>query len=106
MHKYLRAWRLHRELTLEEVAAKMGKKHSTISRWESGKLPLKTNDLERLAKLYQATTDQVQEPPDQADLVARLREVQKIIEDLSPDSLEHWLATGRAMGQASGRKAS
>ena len=97
MHKYLRAWREFRELTLEEVAARMEKKHSTVSRWEAGKVSLKTRDLQRLASLYNCSEHQIHEPPDQALLVARLDQAQQIIENLDRDTLEHWLAIGRAM---------
>lgn len=86
-------------MTLEVAAASMGKKHSTISRWESGKMALKTSDLEKLAKLYGASISQISGPPNHATLVARLDEIQRIVASLDPDTLEHWLATGRAMSR-------
>jgi transcriptional regulator with XRE-family HTH domain len=97
MQHHLRAWRHEKDLTLEEVANSIGVKHTTISRWERGKLPLTTRDLERLASLYGVTTHQLCAPPEQAALVAHLDEVQQIIEQLEPDDLGHWLATGRAL---------
>lgn len=90
-------------MTLEDVAASLGKKHSTISRWECGKLPLTINALEALARLYGASRSQVLAAPEHRDLVARLDEVQKIIEALDPEDLEHWLATGRALGRVRNR---
>lgn len=97
MHQNLRAWRLKKGLTLEEVAASIGRKHPTISRWERGKLPLTTRDLERLAEIYGVTSRQLCAPPSQASLVAHLDDVQQIIEGMDEGDLGHWLATGRAM---------
>lgn len=47
-------------LTLERVAADIGRSHSTISNWESGKtLPmLNPLEFERLCHLYQCTCEE------------------------------------------------
>lgn len=54
----LRAWRLHRELTLEYVAEMIGRKtgagftHASLSRIERGLQPYSQPILEALAELY------------------------------------------------------
>ena len=101
MHEHLRAWRKHRGLTLTQVAASMGRSHTTVSRWESGEMPLKLNDLSRLALIYCATVPQLSASPSQAELVAKLDEIQKIVERLDAETLEHWLGTGRRLAQNS-----
>lgn len=69
-------------------------------------MALSIKDLEKLAAYYGVSARQLDAPPDQADLVERLDEVQGIIEGLEPDAREHWLAIGRAMRQAGAKKAS
>lgn len=46
---YIRAWRLHRELTLQTLAAMTGMTHATLSRLERGLLPYSQRALEKLA---------------------------------------------------------
>lgn len=70
---YLREWRKHRELTLEQVAERVetlsatwaaaepdtrpvSMTHATLSRIERGKLPYNQHLLELLADIYQADT--------------------------------------------------
>lgn len=49
---YLRAWRKHRDLTLEQVAERAGTTHATLSRVERGVHPYNQALLELLADIY------------------------------------------------------
>ena len=95
MHKHLRAWRLLRGLSLEEVGAILHKRHSTISRWERGLMKLSTDDLEALAEIYGCTATQLAAPPAAANLVSTLDSLQQIACDMDPDILARWLQIGR-----------
>lgn len=59
----LKELRRRANLTLERVAADLGRSHSTISNWESGKtLPmLNPLELERLCQLYQCSCEEIVE---------------------------------------------
>jgi transcriptional regulator with XRE-family HTH domain len=56
----LRELRRRANLTLERVAADLGRSHSTISNWESGKtLPmLNPLEFELICQLYQCTCEE------------------------------------------------
>src|ERR1700722_20138453 len=97
MWKHLKAWRLFRDLSQERVAAELGKRHTTIGRWERGEMKLSTEDLEALARIYGATVHQVQMPPEAAELVSRLDRAQSIMDSLNPTDLERWLALGESL---------
>lgn len=49
---FLREWRQHKGLTLEQIAERLHTTHATISRIERGKLPYNQALLERLAEEY------------------------------------------------------
>ena len=94
MHQHLRAWRLFRGLSQEQVGNMLRKRHTTIGRWERDKMKLTTADLEALARVYGATVSQLTAPPATAELVKVLDRVQGIVDGMSPDVLERWLALG------------
>lgn len=60
-------------------------------------MKLSITDLELLAKLYGATTTQIQAPPEAADLVARMDRVQAILSGLSDDDLRDWIKLGERL---------
>lgn len=98
MQRFLRPWRLHKNFTQEEVAAKLGVAHSTISRWENSSMAIDTAGLTSLARLYGCTPAQlVGGPPDTAEQVAKLTQVQDILSDLPEDVQREWLAIGRRL---------
>lgn len=99
MHRNLRAWRKFRKLPLTEVAAALGVSHSTVSRWETGAVPLTTADLENLAAVYGITRRQLEQPPDAAQLVAFLDRAQHVVESLSADDLERWITIGESLSR-------
>ena len=47
---FIREWRKHRDLTLEDLAARVGVTHGTLSRIERGLLPYSQYQLESLAE--------------------------------------------------------
>ncbi len=97
MHRHLRAWRLYRNLTLEQVGNILGKKQTTVGRWERGLMKISTADLEALAKIYGASMTQLMGLPRAADMVATLDRAQAIIERMDAEALEHWLSVGEKM---------
>lgn len=58
---FLRDWRLHRGMSLESAAEKIGVDHSTLQRIEVGKSPYSQDTLEKLALVYMCS---------EADLIA------------------------------------
>lgn len=97
MHRYLRAWRNHRGLSQEQVGNILQKSYTTIGRWENGKVPLTSDDMSKLAKIYQVSLSQLQMPLEEAETVSRLERVQAIIEGMPEEALAHWLALGQAL---------
>lgn len=97
MHKYLREWREYRNLSQEHVANVLGKRHTTIGRWERGAMKLSTDDLEQLARIYRASVKQLLAPPAAADMVATLDALQQIAHDMDPETLRSWIAIGQKL---------
>lgn len=75
-HKYLRAWRQHRKLTLADVSRLVGSKVNTISGWETGNRGLNLDDLSRLAGVYEVSTADLLQPP-QADESSQAQQPRK-----------------------------
>lgn len=97
MHRYLRAWRKHFRLSLETVAAKIAITHTTLGRWERGIVPLTTENLQSLARVYGITESQIQAPPDEAVMVARLDRLQGVARDMTDEQIENWLHMGELL---------
>ena len=62
-------------------------------------MKLTTEDLESLAKIYRATTTQIQTAPDAAELVSRMDRAQKILTGLTHEDLERWLSIGESLAR-------
>lgn len=97
MHTYLRAWREHRKISQVEVGARLGVSHTTIGRWETGKVPITTLDLERLAEVYGITRSQIEHSPELSDMVTFLDRAKEIIKDMPAEDLDRWLAIGESL---------
>jgi len=95
VHAYLRAWREHRDLTLEQVAEAFNKSHTTISRWEAGKVTIKEADLAKLAALYNATAGQLRAPVDEAKLVSRLDQLQEVVWEMDDADFADFMIVAR-----------
>jgi len=81
-------------MTLEQVGHALGKRHTTVGRWEKGEMKLSTQDLESLASLYAATPSQLLAPPASAEMVELLDRVQSILSGMDADTRSQWLALG------------
>lgn len=52
---YIRAWREHRAMTLEQVAEKIGYEKMTLSRWERGQRVVTVDQLHKIADALHCT---------------------------------------------------
>ena len=86
-------------MSLTTVGAALGVSHSTVSRWETGAVPLTSKELESLAELYGISRRQIEHSPDAADMIAFLDRAQHVIESISPEDLERWIAIGESLAQ-------
>ena len=58
----LKAARVNAELTLDDVAERIGKSKQSIENWESGKTPIKYSDLIELSELYEMPVKYIRVP--------------------------------------------
>ena len=86
-------------MSLEHVAEAIGKTHSSVSRWERGKMKLTTADLQKLAVLYGVSATQLAGPPAAASMIAVLDRTQAIAQEMDPETLEQWLSIGERLSQ-------
>ena len=64
----LKAARVNAELTLDEVAERIGKSKQSIENWENGKTPIKYSDLLKLSEIYEMPVKYIRIPePNQGD---------------------------------------
>lgn len=96
IHQHLRAWRLAKGMTLEQVGGEMGVEHTTVQRWEFGKIAIPSTKLERLAALYGVSVPSLLAAPNDHRAQAVLA-AQGIIESLDPEDMNDWLKSGRRL---------
>lgn len=99
---FLRKWRLHRSLTLEQVGNIVGKGAQAVHKWEVGKTPVDLETLKLLAQAYETTPDALLFDPADDSLAQRMRAAHDVLKTLPPEDAESWIAVGRAM--TAGRK--
>ena len=58
----LKAARVNAELTLDDVAERIGKSKQSIENWENGKTPIKYSDLIKLSELYEMPVEYIRMP--------------------------------------------
>ena len=58
----LKAARVNAELTLDDVAERIGKSKQSIENWENGKTPIKYSDLIKLSELYEMPVKYIRVP--------------------------------------------
>ena len=64
----LKAARVNAELTLDDVAERIGKSKQSIENWENGKTPIKYSDLLKLSEIYEMPVKYIRIPePNQGD---------------------------------------
>jgi transcriptional regulator with XRE-family HTH domain len=81
------------------VGIALGVSHSTVSRWETGAVPLTSKDLEKLAKLYGISSRQLEYHPSAEEMIAFLDRAQQVIERMSREDLERWIAIGESLSR-------
>lgn len=99
VHDHLRAWRTHCGMTQEAVAAALGVRHMTVSRWETGKIKISGQNLARLAELYSSTVPQLMAEPALASEIDLLDRLHSLAKDMAPDALAHWLWMGEQLSK-------
>lgn len=98
---YLSEWRDLAGLTQEGAAAALSVSGVTIHRWETGKAPVTTAVLVRLAGLYGASDiGMLSLPPPELDKIVAIREAWRIILALPAAQRADWLAHGRVLALA------
>ena len=58
----LKAARVNAELTLDEVAERIGKSKQTIVNWENGKAEIRYKDLLKLSEIYDMPIEYIRMP--------------------------------------------
>ena len=58
----LKAARVNAELTLDDVAERIGKSKQSIENWENGKTPIKYSDLLKLSEIYEMPVKYIRMP--------------------------------------------
>ena len=58
----LKAARVNAELTLDDVAERIGKSKQSIENWENGKTPIKYSDLLKLSEIYEMPIEYIRMP--------------------------------------------
>lgn len=96
-HRYLKAWRRRSGMTLEKVGAALSCRHTTVSRWESGTIPIKTSDLERLARLYHIAPERIVTNPNEEPPDPNLTKAGEILRQLDPQDIADWLRNGERL---------
>lgn len=73
----------------------------TVHRWETGKAPVSSASMAKLAQLYGATdVGMLSLPPPSREDIAAIREAWKIIAALPASQRADWLAHGRVLTAA------
>lgn len=64
---FLREWRLHRDMTQEELAERIGADKGTLSKWENAKRGMNTDILAELAFALRCTVPDLYRSPEKAE---------------------------------------
>jgi transcriptional regulator with XRE-family HTH domain len=92
---HLTPWREKAGLTQEQVANIFDVHPVTVSRWETGELPVDLPKLKRLADLFGAEHhSQLLFPPSDAVTIARLRRAHDVLVNMTEEQAARWLGTG------------
>lgn len=81
--QYFRAWRVHRRMSMHDVAEAMGTYSSAISKYELGDIPYTQRVLEALAEIYRCKPADLLAgpPPDAEKPIHDLRELPQETQD-------------------------
>ena len=102
MHQFLKAWRDHRGLTLEQVAERLPKSPGTISRWEQGQVSPQLSDLMKLGRIYDCDALALLFAPGDPAAATFLRAAHKLLRQMNPEARDQWLRVGIALLPESG----
>jgi transcriptional regulator with XRE-family HTH domain len=94
---FLRAWRKHSKLTLEHVANIIGVKTNTLSDKELGKRPVDTEELRKLAEIYQCEPWMLLAAPPDSGRLEQLVKTAKLLDALTDDQREAWIIIGTTL---------
>lgn len=94
---YIRAWRAHRRLTLEQVANILDLATNTLSDKELGKRPVTTAELAKLAKVYDCEPWMLLAVDPASPALDQLQKVVAAFKEMSPEEVNAWLAVASAM---------
>lgn len=97
LHRFLRAWRKSRNLTLKTVAEAIGSAVSTVQGWEKGARAVDLKDLENLAKMYGVDPAALLYAPDKADDFARTVRAARLAKHMTAEDAEAWLQMGERL---------
>jgi|GEM_PF-4625073 transcriptional regulator with XRE-family HTH domain len=97
---YLRAWRLFRNLTLEHTANILNIKVNTLSDKELGKRPVNTEELSKLAEIYQCETWMLLAAAPESSDLEQLKRVREIMKKMSPKQTTAWLDIGDTLTES------
>jgi hypothetical protein len=94
---FLRKWRVHKSLTLEQVATIVGVGPQAVHKWETGKTPVTLETLRLLASAYGTTPAALLFDPEDPSVSDQVRAAVEVMEKLPPETRALWLASGKAM---------
>jgi transcriptional regulator with XRE-family HTH domain len=97
MAMHLRAWRRFRDLTLQQVAARLGISHTTLLRYEKGAVMPPDDAIRRLAQIYDCTPAELQVEPQQRRQGQRVHLAIELAQNLPPEIAERWIEIGRIL---------
>lgn len=96
-HQYLRAWRLAKDMSLEQVANTLGIAVSSLSAYELGDRNLKLCDLQKLAEVYGVHVSALLMAPDDHPKAERMRKAATLAENMTEDAASDWLRMGERL---------
>jgi transcriptional regulator with XRE-family HTH domain len=92
---HLTPWREKAGLTQEQLANIFDVHPVTVSRWETGELPVDLPKLKRLADLFGAEHhSQLLFPPDDAETIKRMKRAHEIMINMTDAQAQRWLEMG------------
>jgi len=96
-HVHLKAWRKHRRVTAEELAAQVNRSLSLVSAWEMGTRIMNMVDLEDLARVYGVHPSALLLPPEESSRADLKLAASETIESMDAEAALQWLQLGRKL---------
>ena len=94
---HLKAWRKHRRVTAEELAAQVNRSLSLVSAWEMGTRIMNMVDLEDLARVYGVHPSALLLPPEESSRADLKLAASETIESMDAEAALQWLQLGRKL---------